>query len=122
MKSLEDLADMPPASGTLTETTELGQVMGNLDNDVIDEGTRLSSIDFNTRLTGDQIKHIMVIDELIRKGLYPDMGLTRMIKRLNVSLQGKGREEKVTIVAGERTQRSGTGLLSGLKGFFGPKV
>lgn len=114
-ESLESLAEKGNSEGFLQETTELAQVMKNLDEDRIDPGTRMSSIDFNARLTGDQIKHSMIFDELVRLDIFPaDSGLTRQMKRLSVSLAGQGRDEKVRIVQGERSQRTG--------GSFGERV
>jgi len=104
------------------EKTELGTVMENLDSDSVDESTGMSSIDFNTRLKEVEIGNIIIIDELMRLGILPDkIGLTRQKKRLAVSIEGKGREEKVRIVAGEREMRSGGGFGEKLKNFFTPQ-
>ena len=89
------------------ETTELGQVFENLDADRRGIDGR-SSLDFNTRLTSDQINSITVIDEFRAFGLLPpEVGITTTVKRLNVSKDGQGRREKVSIVAGQREQKSG---------------
>ena len=89
------------------ETTELGQVFENLDADRTGKDGR-SSLDFNTRLTTDQINSITVIDEFRAFGLLPpEIGITTTVKRLNISKDGEGRKEKVKIVTGEREQKSG---------------
>ena len=79
-------------------------------------------IDFNTRLREGEINNIMIIDEFIRMGLFnpEEMSITRQKKRLSVSLDGKGRDEKVRIVAGERERVSGTGFMNKFKGLFTP--
>lgn len=92
----------------LRERTELGEVMDTLDKDVLDPETRMTSLDMNTRLNEIEISAMLVIDALTRLGIFPkELGLTRQKKRLAVSLEGKGREEKVRIVAGDRETKQG---------------
>ena len=102
----------------LKESTELGQAFDNLDNDLKDESSGMSGIDFNTRLSGDQIGAILIIDEFTRIGLIPKHhGLTRQIKRLNVSLKGEGRREKVEIASSLiGASKKSEGFLGGLFG------
>jgi len=110
------------ATKDLKDKSELGEVFDNLDNDVVSPDTKMSSVDFNTRLDGFEISTIMVIDELTRMGIFPDRaGLTRQKKRLSVSLQGKGREEKVRIIQGERDNRTGMGVMDRMGGMFSRK-
>ena len=107
------------AQKDLKDKSELGEVMDNLDSDVVSNDTKMSSVDFNTRLDGFEISTIMVIDELTRMGIFPDRaGLTRQKKRLSVSLQGKGREEKVRIIQGERDNRTGMGVMDRVGSMF----
>jgi len=96
------------------EQTELGQVMNNLDDDNVDNKTGMSKIDFNARLGRDEMRNITIIDELQRFGILPNITLTRQFKRLSVSLEGRGREEKVRIVQGEREQESNKGFWGSL--------
>lgn len=106
----------------IQEKTELGEVMDNLDSDKIDPSSRMSSIDFNARLSGTEISSIMVIDELTRLGIFPESaGITRQKKRLSVSLNGKGRDEKVEVVRGERSNRSGGGMMEKFGNLFKPQ-
>ena len=103
----------------IQEKTELGEVMQNLDSDTLDRETRMSSIDFNTRLGATEISSIMIIDELTRLGILPqNLGISRQKKRLAVSLDGKGRAEKVQIVQGQREHSSGGGVMGKLSGLF----
>lgn len=99
----------------IKQETELGQVMSNLDNDEMDTKTKMSKIDMNARLTESEINASLVLDELIRMGLLPSkIGLSRQKKRLSISKNGLGREEKVRIVQGEREAKQGGGFMSRL--------
>ena len=108
----------------LEEKSELGQVMSNLDDDKEDKSSRMSAVDFNSRLSNDEISCVMVIDELGRLGLFKDdtkenfVTIARQKKRLNVSRDGLGRKEKVQMVAGERDRKSGGNFASKLGGLF----
>jgi hypothetical protein len=120
--TLEKTIELAGKEKFLEEKTELGEVMKNLDSDEIDASTGMSSIDFNSRLRPSEIRSVIIIDELVRLGLFPKIvGITRQKKRLSVSLEGKGREEKVRIVAGERDFRGGGTIGERLKSFFMPK-
>lgn len=121
-KTIDDEVEKEGHEMLFKQTSELGEVMGNLDSDEIDEKTGMSSIDFNTRLKEHQRGDIMIIDELIRLGILPkNIGVTRQMKRLSVSLNGMGREEKVRIVAGDREQKQGMGFGQKLKNLFTPQ-
>lgn len=99
----------------LKTETELGAVMSNLDSDVTDTLTGMSKIDFNSRLTNQEINCLLIIDELRRLGLLPaDIGISRQKKRLSVSKDGKGREEKVRIVQGDREAKQGGGFFKNI--------
>jgi len=101
------------------ELSELGEVMQSLDQDSINS-EKLSNVDFNTRLSSVEINSIMIIDELANLGILPteDTGLTRRKKRLSVSKDGLGRQEKVQIVQGQREQQTGGGMAQGFKNLF----
>jgi len=119
-KNLEEsVIQEASAENFFKEETELFQVMQNMDSDTVDASTKMSSIDFNARLNSHEIQATLVIDELTRLGILPDnLGLTRQKKRLSISLDGKGREEKVRIVQGEREARAGGGIGDKLKSLF----
>jgi len=103
----------------MKDKSELGEVMDNLDNDTVDTLTAMSSIDFNTRLNRSEINASLVFDELIRLKILPQtIGLTRQKKRLSVSLDGLGREEKVRIIAGKREDESGSSFGNKLSNLF----
>ena len=91
----------------IEQKTELGEIMSNLDSDIVDDQTKMSSIDFNTRLSPIELKSCLIIDTLERMEIFPKgMGLTRQLKRLATSKNGMSRAEKVSIVQGQREQSS----------------
>ena len=102
----------------IKESTEVGEIFNNLDADEISKNSKMPLIDFNTRLSDGTIKAMAIFDEFKAMGLAPsDSNLTMVIKRLNVSLKGQGRKEKVQIASASRSAtlsgRSG-GMLGGL--------
>ena len=118
--NLDDILNR--AEKDLKDKSELGEVMDNLDKDEVDTNTRMSSVDFNARLDPFEISSIMVIDEFKRLNIFPpDADITRQKKRLSVSIGGKGREEKVRIVQGERDNRTGMGVMDRMGGLFSRK-
>jgi len=101
VSDLDELLSKP--ENIIQEKTELGEVMSNLDADIIDPSTRMTSLDMNTRLSGEQISAIVVFDEMQRRGLFgTNCNISRQLKRLNVSKDGQSRQEKVAIVQGQR--------------------
>lgn len=92
--------------------TELGQSLKELNKDVIESGVNMTAIDLRSRLHYVEIIGITSYDFLISVGFLPIklLPLTRQKKRNNVSLDGKGREEIVDIVAGKRAQESPSGF------------
>jgi hypothetical protein len=102
----------------IEEKSELREVFDNLDNDIENKDS-LSKLDFNTRLTRDEINCIMIIEELKQLGIFPKVArITSILKRNNISLNGKGREEKVKIASAKREEQMG-GFGARLKGLFG---
>lgn len=85
------------------ERSEVGEVFQNLDTDEPHRETRMSNIDFNARLSSLDISNCMIIDELQSLGILPELArLTRQKKRLSVSFEGRGRQEKVEIASASR--------------------
>jgi hypothetical protein len=108
----------------IQEQTELGQVLENLNEDILDSKTRTSGIDLKSRLHPFEISGILAVDSLVTFGFLPleTLAFTRQKKRLAVSLMGKGREEIVKIVQGRRDEEDVSGGFgSGLKNMFGKK-
>lgn len=108
----------------IVQPTELGDTLKNLNDDILDPTTRMSNIDMRTRLGWSEIPSLLCIDSLVSFKFLPTgcLMLTRQKKRLNVSLQGKGRDDIVNIVAGKRDQEAqaaGGGFFQGLKDRIG---
>lgn len=101
--------------------TELGQSLKELNKDNVEYGINMTSIDLRSRLHYAEIIGIVQYDFLIAINFLPlkCLPLTRIKKRDNVSLDGKGREEIVDIVAGKRAGESPSGFWSKLVGGFG---
>lgn len=97
----------------ITQTTELGDSLKELNKDFIDTQTRTSDIDLRARLHPIEISSILALDALVAFGVCPTkcLAFTRQKKRLSVSLLGKGRKEIVDIVAGKRDLEKDTGSL-----------
>lgn len=116
-KSIEELISDVGGEKMFADKTEIGEAFANLDEDTQD-ADKMSNIDLNTRLTGDEISCITIIDEFVRMGILPEeAGITRQTKRLNISRDGKGRAEKVQIAsAGIEREK-----VSGLKKLFTPR-
>lgn len=108
----------------INDKSELAQVFDSLDSDDFTKNKNISNIDFNSRLSQTEIHGCLQMDELQRMGLLPaNLSLSRQKKRLAVSLDGKGRQEKVQIVVGERENRNGAnaGIMSKFAGIFQKK-
>jgi len=83
-------------------------------NDDTEESDGLSKIDMRTRLTNSEIQCILSIDVLVNLKVLPKecYTFTRSKKRLAISLQGKGREEMVSIVKSETEAKKGETIAS----------
>lgn len=110
----------------ITENSELGDALKELNNDSIEQDTRMSGIDLRARLHFAEIPSILGMDALVQMKILPIvcLGFTRQKKRLSVSIQGQGREDIVRIVSGKKesdiAQASG-GFMDRIKGFVGAK-
>lgn len=109
----------------VSQESDLASVMKTLNEDTIEVESQLPSIDMKTRLHPLELTSIVIHDTIIALNCLPTECLvtTRVKKRLAVSLQGKGREEIVKIVQGERQnerEKSG-GIMSGIKNMFTPQ-
>ena len=103
----------------IKDKSEIAECFENLDCSITNDKLKIQPIDLNSRLSAKQIKAIFIIDTLVKMGIY-DCGkdLTTSVKALAVSLAGKGREEKVNIIIGERAQRQGGDFWGKVKGIF----
>ena len=112
--SVEDKIDKEGRTELFAEQTELGAVMDNLD-------AQDSKLDFNTRLSEEQIAALLVAEELRESGILYFIGICNKAKKLNVSKNGMGRTEKVTIAAAKTEADRGTGFGEKLRGLFSPR-
>jgi len=113
-----------PQTQELREENTITAVIDNLDKDIVDTASNLTTIDFNTRLTSTEIGPIVALQMLhtLRVGGASCSLIARSIKRHKVSLRGLGREEKVRIIQGDREHESNssdTSLFGKMKGFMG---
>ena len=110
-----------PFDGTtnITEPTEIGEFMRELNDDTIDEGTGMSSIDMKSDLDPFQVSGCTAIETLIICEMIPRgfIGYTRQIKRNSCSKNGRGRDDMVKAMVGEKEHKEGMG-----SGGFGQKV
>ena len=86
------------------DSSELGDALNSLNNDDIEKTSRMSGIDMRSRLHYVELSSILAIDSLVSFRFLPMscLAFTRQKKRLAVSLNGKGRDEIVSIVHGKR--------------------
>lgn len=104
----------------VVQPTELGDSLNQLNLDNLETNTRMSGIDLRTRLHHAEIASVLALDALVSLGVLPTkcLAFTRQKKRLAVSIEGKGREDIVNIVAGKRDQDARMGMMGGMKEGF----
>jgi len=88
----------------ISQPTELGESLRELNLDSLEADTRMSGIDMRSRLHFVEIPSILAVDTLVGFKFLPTscLAFTRQKKRLSVSLDGKGRGEIVDIVGRKR--------------------
>lgn len=89
------------------EPSDLRETFKELNADMVDSDN-FSSIDTRTRLTASQVPSLVALDLLTQCGVLPFKynRIGRGVKRLSVSIQGKGRSEMVQIVQGIQEQKA----------------
>lgn len=108
----------------IPEQSEIGEAIRELNTDKLEAETNMSGIDMKSRLHPIEVMNILALDALVQLRFCPPetLGFTRQKKRLSVSLDGKGREEIVHIVVGERDHQESKGFIgrigSGIKNFM----
>ncbi len=106
---------------SINQPTELGETLKELNKDVL-ETSRMTAIDLRARLHYVEIANVLALDSLVALGVCPTecLAFTRQKKRLSVSLDGKGRDDIVQIVAGKRElDAKAGGFMNGMKGMMG---
>ena len=122
-----DMDESDDGEVNITESTELGDSLKELNNDSVDKKTNMSGIDMRARLNNYEITGLLALDALITLKLIPVeiLNFTRLKKRMSVSSGGLGREEIIRIVAGKRELDSnasgGMSMMDKMKSMFKPK-
>ena len=95
----------------IVESTELGESLRELNRDDFDNNSRMSGIDMRANLNSMEIAPLWAIDVLVSLGMFPKSvsSITRLKKRLSVSIGALGRENIVRIVSGNREHIENTG-------------
>lgn len=120
-----DVQDKQEGMLPVKESTELGDSLKELNNDDLEEGTRMSGIDMRSRLHYTEVSSILAVDSLVAFRFLPVscLSFTRQKKRLAVSLAGKGRDDIVNLVSGKKDVdakvQGGSTFVDRIKGVFG---
>ncbi|MCK5027913.1 MAG: hypothetical protein KAS07_05835 [Candidatus Pacebacteria bacterium] len=88
----------------ISQPTELGETLGELNKDMIEQDTRMTGIDLRANLHPVEVEGMTVLDSLVGLKFLPASVLpfTRQKKRLSVSVKGSGRQDIVNIAVGKR--------------------
>lgn len=110
----------------ITQATELGETLRELNKDEIESHTGMSGIDMKSRLHYIEVSSILAMDSLVALRVLPSkcLAFTRQKKRLAVSLDGQGRKEMVDVVGRKHEEdrakaNAGGGMGQAVKGFMG---
>lgn len=114
---LDDIEEISPQLDRgiqpIVQKTELGESIQEINKDDMDPNDRMSSIDLRSNLPEWTALNIQRFDSAVSFGLLPtsSSSITRVVKRQWVSVNGRGRDDVVNIVAGKREQEAKTGIL-----------
>jgi len=106
----------------MQQPTEVGDAMKSLDSDIVDPSTKHSSIDQNTVFSNIEKMSHLVVDSLVTHSFLPlhNRDMSRLSKRLSVSVNGIGRRQKVEVATGIMNKNKENGsLIDKAKQFFG---
>ncbi len=102
--------------------TEMKESLEELNKDLLEGDHRMSGIDLRARLHYLEVQGVLALDSLVSLGVLPTkcLAFSRQKKRLSVSIEGKGRAEIVSLVAGRRDLEKDTmGFGDRVKSFMG---
>ncbi len=101
--------------------TEIGESLKELNKDEIESESRMSGIDLRSRLHHAEVPFILALDALVGLGVCHSkmLSFTRQKKRLSVSIDGKGRDDIIDVVAGKNERDAKQGFGDKVKNFFG---
>lgn len=102
------------------EASDVAETIRELNDDTLSDD-KFSSIDLKTRLAEIEIGAIIAVDSLVALDFLPTevSFITRSKKRLNVSKNGQGRSEVVSIAQGLSEQSQGKSMIDRLGNMFG---
>ena len=108
----------------IIQSTELGESLKYLNDDSLEQETRMSGIDMRARLHYLEVQNVLALDTIVSLRILPTkcLAFTRQKKRLSVSVGGQGRKEMVEIVSGKKErdkEMSGGGFFDGVKSKLG---
>lgn len=111
------------SSGQINEirqVTELSESIKELNSDIVDEDSQMSSIDVKSRLSLVESGPILAYDTLIALRFLPKeaLFLTRQRKRLSVSEDGLGRKETIEMAGAQRGHKEAKGFLGKIGNMF----
>jgi len=100
----------------IRERSELGEALEYQNKDITDS-SKLSSVDFVSRISPFQLSALVAVDTIASMGVISKDAKTvvRNLMRKSVSIDGKGRQEFVDVVVGKKEFeiRKGMGNLAG---------
>jgi len=102
----------------VTQPTEMGEMVKEINNDNIERESRMSGIDMKSRLHPMEVPALLGLDSLVALRFLPKeiINFSRQKKRLSVSLNGLGRSEIVSLVQGKQD------IEQNKTGFFGRMI
>lgn len=106
----------------ITEPSELKDMLFELNSDVLDGKTNMSSIDMKARLHFAELPSTLAFDSMVGLDYFGTRHLivTRLKKRLSVSAGGLGRKENVEAIHRKQEQDAKKGgMMDGIKSFMG---
>jgi len=101
--------------------SDIKETLVELNADVTEKGTNMSSIDFKARITPFEERAMLVIDGLVALNAMPleCLNITRQKKRLSVSRHGEGRKEMIKAIVGNNQADEKKGIFQKIRGFMG---
>lgn len=104
----------------ITEPSDIAQTIKELNDDKMIDS--FSNIDMKSNLTETEVSAIIAVDYLVSVGFLPrsTTNITRLKKRLSVSVRRGGREDIVKIAQGMSQNKTGEGIFSRIGGLFRP--
>jgi hypothetical protein len=120
IQRLENINHIPEME-LMQSKTELADAYDKLDDDTVNQDTKMSKIDFNSNLLPLEILTIAQVDSLVSLRFLPQSASypSALKKRLVVSQNAMGRKQKVEMAVGVREyNREKRSMLDKISGVF----